>query len=54
MFKHAKNLQFEEAKKTKDLIESLESLDISQNIRDKVIGNYDVVHYIDKFDHIYI
>lgn len=54
MLKYAKNLQFEEAKKTKDLIESLESLDISQNIRDKITWNYDVVHYIDKFDHIYI
>jgi excinuclease UvrABC nuclease subunit len=36
MLKYANNLQFEEAKKSKDLIESLESLDISQNIRDKV------------------
>lgn len=54
MLKHANNLQFEEAKKTKDLIESLESLDISQNIRDKVTWDYDVIHYIDKFDHIYI
>ena len=54
MFQLAKNLQFEEAKKNKDLIESLESLDISQNIRDKITWNYDVIHYIDKFDHIYI
>ena len=54
MFQFAKNLQFEEAKKNKDLIESLESLDISQNIRDKITWNYDVIHYIDKFDHIYI
>jgi excinuclease UvrABC nuclease subunit len=36
MFQLAKNLKFEEAKKNKDLIESLESLDISQNIRDKI------------------
>ena len=54
MFQLAKNLKFEEAKKNKDLIESLESLDISQNIRDKITWNYDVIHYIDKFDHIYI
>jgi len=36
MLQFANNLQFEEAKKNKDLIESLESLDISQNIRDKI------------------
>lgn len=50
----AKNLQFEEAQKIKIQIESLESLDISQNIRDKITGNHDVIHYIDKYDHIYV
>lgn len=50
----AKNLQFEEAQKIKVQIESLQSLDISQNIRDKITGNHDVVHYLEKYDHIYI
>ncbi|MCP4522678.1 MAG: excinuclease ABC subunit C [Candidatus Gracilibacteria bacterium] len=51
---YAKNMQFEEAQKVKEQIESLKSLDISQNIRDTVSGDYDFIHYIDKFDHIYI
>lgn len=50
----AKNLQFEEAQKIKIQIESLESLDISQNIRDKITGNHDVIHYLEKYEHIYI
>ena len=50
----AKNLQFEEAQKIKTQIESLESLDISQNIRDKITGNHDVIHYLEKYEHIYI
>lgn len=50
----AKNLQFEEAQKIKIQIESLQSLDISQNIRDKITGNHDVVHYLEKYDHIYV
>lgn len=50
----SKQLKFEDAWKVKWLIESLQSLDISQNIRDKVTWDYDVIHYIDKFDHIYI
>lgn len=49
----AKNLQFEEAQKIKIQIESLQSLDISQNIRDKITGNHDVIHYLEKYDHIY-
>ena len=50
----AKNLQFEEAQKIKIQIESLQSLDISQNIRDKITGNHDVIHYLEKYDHIYV
>lgn len=50
----AQQLKFEDAWKIKWLIESLQSLDVSQNIRDKVTWSYDVIHYIDKFDHIYI
>jgi excinuclease ABC subunit C len=50
----AQQLKFEDAWKIKWLIESLQSLDVSQNIRDRVTWSYDVIHYIDKFDHIYI
>ena len=54
MLQFAKNMQFEEAQKTKEQIESLQSLDISQNVRDKIIWNYDIVHFIEKFEHFYI
>jgi excinuclease UvrABC nuclease subunit len=37
MLNFAKNMQFEEAQKTKEQIESLQSLDISQNVRDKIL-----------------
>ncbi|QFR39324.1 excinuclease ABC subunit UvrC [Candidatus Gracilibacteria bacterium 28_42_T64] len=54
MKSHAKELNFEEAQKAKEQIESIKSLEINQNVRDAVQGDYNVIHYLEKFDSFYI
>lgn len=50
----AQELRFEEAQKIKQTIESISSLEISQNMRDSVAWDYNVIHYLEKFDNIFV
>ena len=54
MINFAKNLKFEEANKIKNSIESLKSLDIDQNVKDKVNWNYNIINFIEKFDSFHV
>lgn len=54
MQKKAKNLEFEEAQKIKENIESIKTLDVYQIVREWVIWNYKIINYIEKFDKFFI
>lgn len=54
MREKAKELKFEEAQKIKECLESIASLEETQIVREWVLGDYNVVNYINKFDKFYI
>lgn len=54
MLLEAKKLNFEEAKKIKENIESIKSLEISQNMREAISWDYKIINYIEKYDKFYI
>nr|MDD3719777.1 excinuclease ABC subunit UvrC [Candidatus Gracilibacteria bacterium] len=54
MLEKAKDLKFEEALSIKQDIESIKSLEENSIVRDYVIGNYDVINYLEKYEKIYI
>lgn len=54
MIKKAKELNFEEANKIKEQINSIKILNTSQIVRDFVNWNYDIINHIEKFDKVYI
>jgi len=54
MYKKAKNLEFEEAEKIRQSIESIKWLDVYQIVREWVIWDFNIINYIEKFDKFYI
>ncbi len=54
MHEYAKKLEFEKAAETKKYIESIESLEASQIVRDWVKWDYDIINHLEKYDKNYI
>ena len=54
MFNYAKELKFEKANNIKQNIEAVKSLNIEQNVKDKVNWNFNIINYIEKFDSFHI
>ncbi len=54
MFKYAQNHEFERADVIKNQITSIETLNEKQIVREWILWDYDIVHYIEKFDKIFI
>lgn len=54
MKQKAKNLQFEEAKKLKDKLDSIQILEETQIVREWVNGDFNIINYIEKFEKTYI
>ena len=54
MKEKASKLEFEEAGKIKEVLDSLDSMEQTQIVRDWVSGDFNVVNYISKFDKFYI
>ncbi|MCD5380328.1 excinuclease ABC subunit UvrC, partial [Candidatus Gracilibacteria bacterium] len=54
MLVFAQNHEFERADVIKNQIESIETLNEKQIVREGILGDYDIVHYIEKFDKIFI
>ena len=54
MFKYAQNHEFERAEVIKNQITSIEILNEKQIVREWILWDYDIVHYIEKFDKIFI
>ena len=54
MHEYAKKLEFEKAAETKKYIESIQSLEASQIVRDGIKGDYDIINHIEKYDKNYI
>ena len=54
MHEYAKKLEFEKAAETKKYIESIESLEASQIVRDGIKWNYDIINHIEKYEKNFI
>ncbi|MDD2907428.1 MAG: excinuclease ABC subunit UvrC [Candidatus Gracilibacteria bacterium] len=54
MREKASKLQFEEAGKIKNDLDSLKTLEENQIVRDSIIGDFNIVNYIEKFEKFYI
>ncbi len=54
MFKYAQNHEFERADVIKNQITSIDILDEKQIVREWILWDYDIVHYIEKFDKVFI
>ena len=54
MRKKASELKFEEAKDIKESIESVQSLENIQIVRDFIDGDFDVINYIEKYEKFFI
>jgi excinuclease ABC subunit C len=54
MRKKASELKFEEAKEIKESIDSIQSLENTQIVRDFVDGDFDVINYIEKYEKFFI
>ncbi len=54
MKEKAKNLQFEEAQKIKEKLNSISILEENQIVREWVNGDYNIINYIEKFEKTYV
>lgn len=54
MKQHVEKLQFEQAWEIKKYLESIESLKVTQVVRDWIKWNYDIINYINKYEKYYI
>ncbi|MBB1564551.1 GIY-YIG nuclease family protein, partial [Candidatus Gracilibacteria bacterium] len=50
----AKNLEFERAQKLKQDIESMKSLEVEQLARENIIGDYDILNFLEKYEKFFI